>query len=326
MQTRKRQDYEGQGNTSTRDKQYQWDKAIRDEFDLLKARLVTINASATWNPANILDGGTLTTTVAVPGAKLGDFAIMSFSNSLQGILSTAYVSADNVVTVLLQNETAGAIDLASGTLSVVVVPLAKAHLFGCVGQVTWDPGSLADAAGESKTVTVTGAAFGDYVAAVSLGVDQAGVVITGSVSAADTVVCRLQQETGAGPVDIGTSTASVLVIPASVVFAWALQGYGTWDPANLVDAAGESKAIACIGAELGDFAFFAFPITVSAMLQSAHVSTPGFVTCRLQNETGGALNLAPTTPTKVLVLKKSAFFASFNDKFALVNDVVGASA
>lgn len=323
MQTRKRSDYDGQGNTSTRDKQYQWDKAIRGEFDLLKVRLASLRASKTWDPASMLDGGTQTTTISVVGAKLGDFAFPSFSLSLQGIISTAYVSADNVVTVVLQNETGGTINLASGTLRVVVVSLANASLFGLVGQATWDPGSLADAAGESKTVTVTGAAFGDYVAAISLGVDQAGAVITGAVSAADTVVCRLQNETGAGSFDLATSTVSVFVIPASIVFGWALQGYGTWDPASLLDGAGESKVIAVSGAEMGDFAFFAFPITVSAMLQSAHVSTPGFVTCRLQNETTGTLNLAPTTPTKVLVLKKDAFFASFNDKFSLLNNVAG---
>ena len=44
------------------------------------------------------------------------------------------------------------------------------------GSVTWDPGSLADNAGEtSPTITVTGAALGDYViASFSLDVQEIG--------------------------------------------------------------------------------------------------------------------------------------------------------
>lgn len=73
--------------------------------------------SATFNPANLADGAGETTTVTVTSAALGDFVdSISFSLDLQGILLTAYVSAADTVSVRLQNETTGALDLAEGTL------------------------------------------------------------------------------------------------------------------------------------------------------------------------------------------------------------------
>lgn len=82
----------------------------------------TLFGSATYNAASLADGEGVTTTVTVTGAALGDFADVSFSLDLQGITTTAYVSAANTVTVRLQNETTGTIDLASGTLRARVVP------------------------------------------------------------------------------------------------------------------------------------------------------------------------------------------------------------
>lgn len=72
--------------------------------------------SATFNPSNLVDGAGETTTVTVTGAALGDLAFASFSLDLQAILLTAWVSATDVVSVRFQNETTGAVDLASGTL------------------------------------------------------------------------------------------------------------------------------------------------------------------------------------------------------------------
>lgn len=79
--------------------------------------------SAVYDPGNLIDGAGVTTTIAVAGCALGDMAICSFSLDQQGIIFSAYVSAANVVSVRLQNETGGAIDLSSGTLSVKVIKL-----------------------------------------------------------------------------------------------------------------------------------------------------------------------------------------------------------
>lgn len=79
-----------------------------------------LEASTTWDPANRNDGTGVTVSLSVPGAALGDFAVASFSLSLQSMILTAYVSAADTVSVRLQNESAGAIDLGSGTLRVRV--------------------------------------------------------------------------------------------------------------------------------------------------------------------------------------------------------------
>ena len=72
--------------------------------------------SAVYDPANLADGDGATTTVTVTGATLGDHAVASFSLDLQGITLTAWVSAADTVSVRFQNESGGAIDLASGVL------------------------------------------------------------------------------------------------------------------------------------------------------------------------------------------------------------------
>jgi hypothetical protein len=64
------------------------------------------------------------------------------------------------------------------------------------GAVTWDPGSLADGAGETSAgITVTGAELGDFVS-VAAPYDLQDATVTGYVSAADTVEIRIQNESG----------------------------------------------------------------------------------------------------------------------------------
>jgi hypothetical protein len=76
-----------------------------------------LTGTATYDPGNLVDGAGETTTVTVTGAALGNFAEVSFSLDLQGVTLTAWVSADDTVSVRFQNETGGAIDLGSGTLT-----------------------------------------------------------------------------------------------------------------------------------------------------------------------------------------------------------------
>lgn len=84
--------------------------------------------SATYDPPSIAAGAMVTTTVSVPWARVRDQVIVTFSNLLQGIQLRGYVSTAfttlagiGVVTVQFSNPTAGAIDLASGTLNVTLV-------------------------------------------------------------------------------------------------------------------------------------------------------------------------------------------------------------
>jgi hypothetical protein len=82
-----------------------------------------LTGSATFDPPSLADGAGTSTTVTVTGAALGDVALVSFSLSTQGITVTANVTAINTVTVRFQNETGGVIDLASGTLGVMIIKL-----------------------------------------------------------------------------------------------------------------------------------------------------------------------------------------------------------
>jgi hypothetical protein len=80
------------------------------------AVLNTLSGSATYDAGSLVDAAGVTTTVTVTGAALGDFAMASLGVDLAGITVTAYVSAANTVSVRLQNESGGTIDLASTTL------------------------------------------------------------------------------------------------------------------------------------------------------------------------------------------------------------------
>ncbi len=81
------------------------------------------------------------------------------------------------------------------------------------GSLVWNPGNLVDGAGETSTaITVTGAAFGDYVL-VSAPYDLQGIVATAYVSASDTVKIRIQNET-TGAIDLANGTWKVRVLQA----------------------------------------------------------------------------------------------------------------
>jgi hypothetical protein len=66
-----------------------------------------------------------------------------------------------------------------------------------IGNATWAPGAIASAASATTTVTVTGAALGDVVDAVSIATDQLGCTLAAYVSAANTVTAVLTNNTGA---------------------------------------------------------------------------------------------------------------------------------
>jgi spore coat protein U-like protein len=96
------------------------DKApLRPLFNALRTSLLF--GSATYDAANLVDAAGATGTITVTGAALGDFVVgLSFGVDLQGITATGYVSAANTVSFRLQNESGGAIDLASTTVRAVV--------------------------------------------------------------------------------------------------------------------------------------------------------------------------------------------------------------
>jgi hypothetical protein len=83
-------------------------------------------ATATWDPGSVASKDTVgnsfvATTVTVTGAALGDLVLVSFSLDVTDLVLTADVTAADTITVVLSNPTSGAVDLASGTLTVVVI-------------------------------------------------------------------------------------------------------------------------------------------------------------------------------------------------------------
>lgn len=275
------------------------------DLQALRAKtLGVMTGSATYDAASLVDGAGATTTVSVTGANLGDIVFsVSLGVDLQGITVTGYVSAADTVSVRFQNESGGTLDLASSTLRVAVLPhLSDISKFGCLsGAATYDTASLADAAGATTTITVRGAAVGDY-AIGSFGLDLQGITATWWVSATDTVSVRIQNETG-GTIDLASTTLRCRVMPEASFGAvnfiagtvGHLKGTATYDASSLVDGAGETTTVTVTGAVLGDFAIWSHGVDVQGITVNAYVSAADTVSVRLQNETGGTLNLASAT-------------------------------
>jgi hypothetical protein len=84
---------------------------------------------------------------------------------------------------------------------------------GCYqGSATWNPASIADGDEEIIVITVTGAALGDLVEAVSFSLDVQDLALSACVTATDTVEASLLNNTG-GAIDLGSGTVRVRVRP-----------------------------------------------------------------------------------------------------------------
>ena len=77
--------------------------------------------TATLDAGSLVDGAGETDTVTVPGVALGDMVLgVSFAVDEAGMSVTAYVSAANTVSIRVQNESGGTVDLASCKIRLVV--------------------------------------------------------------------------------------------------------------------------------------------------------------------------------------------------------------
>lgn len=75
-----------------------------------------LHTTATVDPANILANVTGDTAVTLTGAAVGDFVSVAPPANLDaGISFCAFVASANTLTLRLANNTAGAINVASGT-------------------------------------------------------------------------------------------------------------------------------------------------------------------------------------------------------------------
>jgi len=76
--------------------------------------------SAVWDPGSLVAAAQESKDFTVTGAALGDFAIAGAGVDVTDLMVSAVVTAANVVTVTLNNATAGTINLASSTWGVLV--------------------------------------------------------------------------------------------------------------------------------------------------------------------------------------------------------------
>lgn len=113
-----------------------------------------------------------------------------------GVTDCAYSASDHV---------AGS----SGTLSDAGTRTTRGY-DTIIGTATYNPPSLADGVGTTTTVTVAGAALGDFVDLLSFSLDLQGIIVTGYVSATDTVAVRFQNESG-GTLDLASGTLTARV-------------------------------------------------------------------------------------------------------------------
>lgn len=92
------------------------------EADKEFTRLTYAAGTVVWNPADIADGDSTSTTVSAPGAVVNVLhSVRIFAPyTLAGLIAGAYVSADDVVTITLHNTTGGNVNLGSGTWGVLV--------------------------------------------------------------------------------------------------------------------------------------------------------------------------------------------------------------
>lgn len=92
-----------------------------DAYDVSET-MHRLEGSLVWNPGDLADGaGETSSGITVTGAVLGDYVLVSAPYDLGGITCNAYVSATDTVKIRIQNETTGAINLASGTWLVRVL-------------------------------------------------------------------------------------------------------------------------------------------------------------------------------------------------------------
>ena len=141
-----------------------------------------------------------------------DFTAGSQDNAIEiGSSCEDYVLTGNIC---IGNNTQGIRDDSTATNSHTADNYGALGSVVLRGQTIVDHASIADGAGITSTITVTGAALGMH-ATVSCSVDLAGITLTAWVSSANTVSYRLQNESG-GAVNLANANFFARVTPHSI--------------------------------------------------------------------------------------------------------------
>ena len=83
-----------------------------------------IAGSKTWDAGSIADGNEEALDITVLGAELGDFVLCSLGVDVADLALSGAVTAADTVTLVLGNDTGGAVDLASTTAYCLVIKKA----------------------------------------------------------------------------------------------------------------------------------------------------------------------------------------------------------
>jgi hypothetical protein len=137
------------------------------------------------------------------GSPSAQPAALSKTVDLQTLVSAIQnaVQAQNGIATAIKALTSAFTTFNTNFLAAFPVPL--------YATATWDPASVATGGQTSTTITVTGAALGNYVE-VSFSLDVQGMSLTGYVSSANTVTAVLANNTAA-PIDLASGTVKARV-------------------------------------------------------------------------------------------------------------------
>ena len=83
-----------------------------------------ISGSKAWDAGSIDDGNEEALEITVTGAALGDFVMSSLSIDVADLVLSGAVTAANTVTLILANNTGGAVNLGAATAYCLVVKKA----------------------------------------------------------------------------------------------------------------------------------------------------------------------------------------------------------
>jgi hypothetical protein len=122
---------------------------------------------------------------------------------------------------------------------------------------------------------------------------------------------KISSGSGAGVTDthLERSSAGVWKVTSDITdgtynFLKALSGSATWNPASLDDGAGEtSSSVTVTGAALGDFCISSAPYDMQGIVATCYVDAADSAKIRIQNETGGTIDLASGT-WRVRIIKQ----------------------
>jgi hypothetical protein len=98
-----------------------------------------------------------------------------------------------------------------------------------------------------------------------------------------------------------SSASPPVVNPANCGSGYTMSGTAVVDPGNLVDGDGTTANVTVTGAALGDIATASFSLDLQGITATAYIASANAARVRLQNETGGAIDLAQGTVTVKVV-------------------------